>query len=158
ATGELSGDLEVQYWTDADELEQKLFARLEQFIEGAADEKEYEAFNRSLESVDGMPAPDRWQVLSPLRGEGFGTERLNRLIQDRFHGGLLRRRGARPIGAQQIVWRDKVMQTRNQLRKDTNGNETYVANGDVGLVVDTAAKKKIIWVAFTGQDERIAYF
>lgn len=158
ATGGLTGDLEVQYWTDADELEQKLFARLEAFIAVAPGEKEYQAFNRSLTAADNSPAPDRWQVLSPVRGEGFGTERLNRLIQHRFHGGLLRMRGARPLGAQQIVWLDKVMQTRNQRRDDTSGNETYVANGDVGLVIDTAGKKKIIWVSFTGQDEKIGYF
>jgi hypothetical protein len=158
ATGELAGDLEVQYWTDAEELEQKLFARLEDFISAAPDEKEYDAFNRSFTKPDGTALPDRWQVLSPVRGEGFGTERLNRIIQHRFHGGLLRMRGSKPVGAQQIVWLDKVMQTRNQRRDDTNGKETYVANGDVGLVVSAAKRKKNLWVAFTGQEERIGYF
>src|SRR5206468_1784612 len=103
---------------------------------------EHDAFNRSLKNADDSPAPDRWQILSPLRGEGFGTERLNRLIQHRFHGGLLRMRGAKPVGAQQIVWLDKVMQIRNRRRKDAAGNDAYVANGDVGIVVDHWAKKK----------------
>jgi hypothetical protein len=71
ATGQLTGDLEVHYWTDADELEQKLFARLEQFIAPAPGEKEYAAFNRSLQAGDDTPAPDRWQVLSPVRDGGI---------------------------------------------------------------------------------------
>lgn len=158
ANDELAGDLEVHYWTDTDELEQKMLRRLEQYIAAAPGEKEHDAFNRSLKSADSSPAPDRWQILSPIRGEGFGTELLNRLIQQRFHGGLLRMRGAKPVGAQQIVWLDKVMQISNQRRENASGNDAYVANGDVGIVVKHWAKKKVIRVAFTGQTEEIAFF
>lgn len=136
ATGALQRDLEVHFWTTADELQQVLFERLGLHLGVQPSEKEYEAFNRSLKDGSGNAAPDRWQILSPVRGQGFGTEQLNRLIQYRFHGGLLRRRGARPIGGQQIVFLDKVMQVQNRRRRDTAGNEGYVANGDVGLVID----------------------
>lgn len=156
ASGKLAGDLEVHYWTDADELEKKLFGRLEQLIAAVTGEEEHDAFNRSLRSLNGSPEPDRWQILSPVRGEGFGTERLNRLIQNRFHGGLLHMRGAKPVGAQQIVWLDKVMQIRNQRRETTAGHAAIVANGDVGIVV--FHRKKLIRVAFTAQAEEIKYF
>jgi exodeoxyribonuclease V alpha subunit len=156
STGALERDLEVHFWTDAGELEQVLFARLGGFLDAGDGEKEYEAFNRSLRDGD-QPAPDRWQILSPVRGEGVGTEQLNRLIQFRFHGGLLRRRGARPLGAQQIVYLDKIMQIRNARRRDVDGNMCYVANGDVGLVVDTWAKTRTLKVAFAGQEAEIRY-
>jgi ATP-dependent exoDNAse (exonuclease V) alpha subunit len=160
AIGSLERDLEVHFWTDTDELEHELFARLSSLIARAEGEKEHEAFNRSLQSSAGAPKPDSWQVLSPIRGEGFGTEQINRLIQHRFHGGLLRQWRAKPIGDQQIVYLDKIMQIRNQQRKNVAGTECYVANGDVGIVVDTWVKKKpiSIKVAFTGQDEGIKYF
>jgi len=158
ALGQLTGDLEVHFWTDTDELEKRLFARLEQFLEKKPAEKEYEGFNRSLRDEYGAPYPDRWQILSPLRGEGFGTEQLNRMIQHRFHGGLLRMRGSRPMGAQQLVVFDKVMQTRNQTRTDREKNDYYVANGDVGLVVNTSRKYKGLSVSFVGQDVELWYF
>ncbi len=159
ATGELNRDLEVQFWSDSDELATKLLDRLVQFINPRENEKSFDAFNRSLRDDNAQPLPDRWQILSPLRGEGFGTEQLNRLVQDRFHGGLIRRWGAKPIGAQQIVFLDKVMQVRNQRRKDALGNECYVANGDVGLVVDTWVKKSpvSVKVVFAGQLADIKY-
>ena len=151
--------MEVEYWSDADDLEMKLFSRFEKFIDKKAGEKDFEAFNRSLTNTDDKPAPDRWQVLSPERGSGFGTERLNRLIQLRYHGGLLHMRGARPLGAQQIVYLDKVMQIQNQTRKDTDRNEVYVANGDVGLITDTWIRSKpySVTVSFVGQDYPIKY-
>jgi hypothetical protein len=157
ATDDLHGDLEVQFWTSPDELEDRLLARLEEHLDASPDEKEYEAFNRSLQDEGGAPSPDRWQLLSPVRGEGFGTEHLNRVIQSRFRGGLLRRRGARPIGNQQIVWLDKVMQTRNQSRRTTDKTDGYVANGDVGIVVDTWARTKSVTVAFAGIDGQFRY-
>lgn len=159
ATGALERDLEVHYWTDTDELEERLFERFAAFIATKDGEKEYEAFNRSLQDAKGNPAPDQWQILSPVRGEAFGTERINRLVQHRFHGGLLRMRGAKPIGDQQIVYLDKVMQIRNKRRRDGNKNEVYVANGDVGLVVETWTKTRphSVKVAFVGQSEAIRY-
>jgi exodeoxyribonuclease V alpha subunit len=157
ATGALQGDLEVHFWTTADELQQTLFERLGVHLGVQPHEKEYEAFNRSLKDGSGNPAPDRWQILSPVRGQGFGTEQLNRLIQYRFHGGLLRRRGARPIGGQQIVFLDKVMQVQNRRRKDTAGNEGYVANGDVGPVIDHWAEKRTVKVVFAGQEPAFRY-
>lgn len=156
ATGALDRDLEVHFWTDTDELEEQLLTRFERFLDPAEGEKDYEAFNRSLEA-DGKPAPDRWQILSPVRGHGLGTEHINRLIQHRFHGGLLRRRGARPVGDQQIVYLDKVMQIRNRWRKDVAKMDCYIANGDVGIVVDTWAKTRTVTVAFAGQDREVRY-
>jgi exodeoxyribonuclease V alpha subunit len=84
ATGALERDLEVHFWTTADELEKKLFEQLGLLLDVRPHEKEYEAFNRSFLAGTGKPAPDRWQILSPVRGQGFGTEQLNRLIQYQF--------------------------------------------------------------------------
>lgn len=158
ALGDLKGDLEVHFWTDTGELEKKLFASLEKFLEKKTSEKEYEAFNRSLRDESNTPYPDRWQIISPLRGEGFGTEQLNRIIQHRYHGGLLKSWGSRPMGAQNLVVFDKVMQTRNQTRLDREKKQHYLANGDVGLITNTSKKHKGLSVSFVGQDVDLWYY
>lgn len=158
SAGELSGDLKVVFWSTPEQLESLLLQEIGDALEARPGEKDYEAFNRSLEDGGGEPAPDRWQILSPVRGEFFGTEHLNRLIQSRFRGGLLHGRNARPLGSQQIVFLDKVMQYKNRRRRDAEQQDRYVANGDVGIVVKTWPKKRSLAVAFVGQPSTIAYW
>ena len=158
ATGELSGDLKVVFWSTPEELESLVLDEINEALRTRPGEKEYEAFNRSLQDDDGNPAPDQWQILSPVRGEFFGTEHLNRLIQSRFRGGLLHGPRARPLGSQQIVFLDKVMQYRNRRRRDADRQDRYVANGDVGIVVNTWPKKRSLAVAFVGQPATISYW
>lgn len=86
-----------------------------------------------------------WQVLSPTRTRAFGTVELNRILKQRYRAGDLvwahKRWGYRPpkpIGPEQIVLGDKVMQTRNNSRAKaypTGAGLDYTANGEIGVVV-----------------------
>jgi hypothetical protein len=91
-----------------------------------------------------------WQVLSPTRSRVFGTVELNRLIKQRYRAGDLGwaqnrfgHRPPKPIGPEQIVLGDKVMQTRNDGRAKAypdGSGLNYVANGEIGVVVGRASK------------------
>ncbi|MDN7909077.1 AAA family ATPase [Burkholderia cepacia] len=89
-----------------------------------------------------------WQVLSPVRSRVFGTVEINRLLKRAFRLGDLHWalksygfRPPRPIGPEQIVLGDKVMQTRNDSRAKAYPNGAgldYIANGEIGVVVGRA--------------------
>lgn len=93
---------------------------------------------------------EEWQVLTPTRSRVFGTVELNRFIKEKYRARTLewahRRYGHRPpkpIGPEQIVLGDKVMQTRNDSRAKGYPKGVgldYVANGEIGVVVGRAAK------------------
>ena len=87
-----------------------------------------------------------WQILSPTRSREFGTVELNRLIKRTYRRGDLQwasnrwgNRPPKPIGPEQIVYGDKVMQTRNRNKIEAYPREgdplNYVANGEIGVVV-----------------------
>lgn len=88
-----------------------------------------------------------WQILSPFRSRAFGTVEINRHIKrvlrtkdlaDAFRTKYGAWRNPKPIGPEQIVRGDKVMQTRNDSRAKaypTGAGLNYVANGEIGVVV-----------------------
>lgn len=103
-----------------------------------------------------------WQVLSPTRSRVFGTVELNRLIKQTYRTGDLawahRRWGFRPpkpLGPEQIVLGDKVMQTRNNAKAKAfpdGAGLNYIANGEIGVVVSRADKHpKFANVEFSSQ-------
>jgi len=103
-----------------------------------------------------------WQILSPTRSREYGTVELNRLIKRTYRQSDLewaqRRWGFRPpkpIGPEQIVYGDKVMQTRNHRAHayPAAGDPlNYVANGEIGVVVSRAATNpKFANVEFSSQ-------
>ncbi|MFG2841468.1 AAA family ATPase [Streptomyces zaomyceticus] len=91
---------------------------------------------------------DRWQALSPTRGRTHGTVELNRHLKQTFRRKALAdalrvskfRRVPRPLGPEQIVLGDKVVNTRNQHLPAYNAStrrpepRSYVANGELGVV------------------------
>jgi hypothetical protein len=90
-----------------------------------------------------------WQILSPTRSRVFGTVELNRLLKQKYRAGGLdwarRRYGhrpPRPLGPEQIVLGDKVMQTRNNSRATAypdGAGLNYIANGEIGVVIGRAS-------------------
>jgi hypothetical protein len=97
---------------------------------------------------------ERWQILSPFRSRAFGTVEINRHVKrslrtrdlnDAFknrHGAW---RNPKPIGPEQIVRGDKVMQTRNDSRAKAHpagSGLDYVANGEIGVVVGRWGNKR----------------
>lgn len=153
AREDVGGDLEVRYWRDGSQLHEQLGASMRRHLKLTDDSKSYVSFNSSI-GVSEDPKKhnpllaERWQILSPVRSHEFGTTEINRKIQARFRGGMLNyskgRMGLKPFGEQEIVWTDKVIQTMNCRKpsypKDESGMN-YVANGEIGLVVQTSKGK-----------------
>ncbi|MET9615414.1 AAA family ATPase [Kitasatospora indigofera] len=92
---------------------------------------------------------DTWQVLSPVRGRSHGTVGLNRHLKDLYRQhdlALATVRGNRwvpkPLGPEQIVHGDKVVNTTNRTLNAYNNTapsqerraRRYVANGELGVV------------------------
>lgn len=113
---------------------------------GSTFSKGYDYFNRSRPSGYGAAANiEDWQILSPLRGMPFGVGDINRQIHERFRVGFLElatkqryRKVPRPVGAEQIVYGDKVINLKNQQRNKVYpkaGAMHYIANGEIGVVV-----------------------
>jgi exodeoxyribonuclease V alpha subunit len=149
AREDVGGDLEVRYWLDGSQLEDQLAASMKKHLKLTDGSKAYIPFNASLglaeDSNNNNPLlAERWQILSPVRNHQFGTTEINRRIQAKYRGGMLqhtKRRGIKPFGEQEIVWTDKVMQAIN-CRKTSypkaQDGLSYVANGEIGLVVQTS--------------------
>ncbi len=167
ARGESGGDLEVHFWRDHAELQQNLHDRMVANLALDDGEAAYKAFNRTLGITDkDWQQAERWQILSPTRGQPSGTTELNRVIQRKYKGGLIataQRKKPRPFGEQEIVWTDKVIQVFNRSMRawprDTGLD--YVANGEIGIVTGTTAGEKGEWldVAFSTQaDVTYRYF
>ena len=108
-------------------------------------------FNASLGLAEDAKKNDpvqaeRWQILSPVRSHEYGTTEINRKIQAKYRGGMLNHakgRGVKPFGEQEIVWTDKVMQAINCRKTSYPKGEglDYVANGEIGIVVQTSEGK-----------------
>lgn len=152
-------------------------------LKGASDEELAAAFARSYGgrvSAKGnvyFPAgaggsADKWQILSPVRGRGWGTIEINRALKDAFGVRALEqavgpnRWNAKPIGPERIVVGDKVINIRNHLftssRVYPQDAERFVANGELGVVVGQTRSKWVTWapnkteVEFSGR-EKVKY-
>lgn len=145
-------DLDVEFWQDESDLWSILQSRIQE-LTGAAP-GEGRTFDASFKDADGSSAPERWQILSPVRRRPYGTDELNRKIQLGYRVGLLEMskkkqklgKGkdplARPAGDQQIVVFDKVIQIKNEQRwswsdVEKKAGKRFVANGEVGVVAWT---------------------
>ncbi|MGK3998919.1 AAA family ATPase [Sorangium sp. So ce1024] len=141
---EAVGDLECHFWKDPADLMSKLRGRLSSLLKIATND--YESFNRSLGiagKASNYTQSEAWQILCPTRTDLHGTEELNRVIQAEYRGGILTmsrtrsRQFPRPFGDREIVWCDKVIQTRNRPGKawpQSNSALNYIANGEIGMV------------------------
>ncbi len=93
-----------------------------------------------------------WQILSPVRSSAHGVPDLNRLIHKRFRQRMIdaaRKRGRqrkypKPMGAEEIVYGDKVINLVNtDPRLPWHGHRrvyppkegAYIANGEIGMAV-----------------------
>jgi len=123
-----------------------------------ATDEDFEGFNASLGvCTKEWQKAERWQLLTPLRSGGFGTNDLNRGIQETFKRGLIaqaKRSKPRPFGEEQIVWTDKVIQVANRRKRTSAGDGLdYVANGEIGIVASTESSPRgdSLEVAFATQ-------
>ncbi|MDR0926655.1 MAG: ATP-dependent RecD-like DNA helicase [Ignavibacteria bacterium] len=127
-------DLRIVTWQNTDELEEKLTDAIEKDLE-----------------EDTASDMMQHQIISPYRGELFGTDNLNVVIQNSRNGGNKKKH--RSVAG--ITVADKIIQFTN--RAKTNAYDSYdtaqncssrtdVYNGELGLV--TRIDKKKITVRF----------
>jgi hypothetical protein len=114
---------------------------------------DYDALNKSFGfAAGGGHEPERaeaWQILSPTRGQAYGTDAANRRMQLAFRQKLLEssrtgRYGPKPFGDQEVVYTDKVINVANHKQPawPHDGNAAdYIANGEIGYVVSTRKVK-----------------
>lgn len=103
-------------------------------------------------------AAERWQILSPVRSAAHGVPDLNRLIHKQFRQGMMdasraegrKRRFPKPMGPEEIVYGDKVINLVNtdpglwwnKHRKVYPAKDgAYIANGEIGMAVGFFRRK-----------------
>ena len=168
-----SETVEFVRWETADELETLLpetFARTLNFNDEL---EEWQSFALSLGGVlDGNgsawfnnqygdragagKAAEAWQILSPVRQQPWGVEALNASIHSRYKGHQIeqaRKTGGyrsipKPAGDFQIIYGDKVINNRNGFipaYRTFPKQKSYLANGEIGMVVGHRRTKKKSW-------------
>jgi len=176
-----SAHVRFEAWTAPHELQDKIIQVLAEELEFASDD-DIRGFELSLGATEGNhgyryfnvgrnaglgaeSAVERWQILSPVRRMSYGVAEINRLIHRHFRSDMLRFAREkyyvpRPMGEEEIVYGDKVINVVNHRRKTvwpSEGANAYIANGEIGIAVGQFKTKKIkgrpwaLKVAFSSQ-------
>ncbi|PKO71207.1 MAG: RNA helicase [Betaproteobacteria bacterium HGW-Betaproteobacteria-14] len=99
-----------------------------------------------------------WQILSPVRSAAHGVPDLNRLIHKQFRQPMLdasrkegwQRKFPKPMGSEEIVYGDKVLNLVNtnpalpwnrHRKVYPKKDDAYIANGEIGMAVGFFRKK-----------------
>ena len=161
---DVSKNIDFKEWNTPDELQKKLMDTIvEELGLDAPDDiagfdkmlggKEFNGnmyFNRGA-----AKSMENWQILSPVRKKPHGVSLINRLIHDRFRAGMLEfarrepkwaKKISAPMGPEQIVYGDKVINIRNHRRNKVYPSEdaiAYLANGEIGIAVGQFKTKKM---------------
>lgn len=161
--------LKLRSWYQVGELHQILLEELKEELH-LESQDDHIGFDLSLGAIkDGnftyfnigaAEKIENWQILSPQRGYGYGTKEINRFIQKTFKQGVIdkalnlerkKRLTAKPMGIDNIVYGDKVINVRNKrwdkpwnrLYPESKSNVSlrYIANGEIGVHTGPFTKK-----------------
>lgn len=161
--GEKFNDLEIVFWKTPDELRAQLLQGFQKHL-GLKNGSDVGGFDASLGldergwvPFDAPEGSERWQILSPVRMHPHGVHDVNRWVQRHFRAKELEA-GTRPwglaLGDENIVRKDKVIQTSNQHRSAYDGKASekhYIANGEVGLAAtDTNGWMNVVFAGRPG--------
>lgn len=156
--GDVDKDLRVLYWHDSDELERLLLetavadaeADTGRELDPAKPSELWSGVWRLDAKGDSERRPENQQVLSPYRGEPYGVERLNEVLQREINGHNADQAGT--VGG--ITRDDKVIQIRNSSSHnpvwafDENTRkprEVEVFNGELGFAKRDSRDGKTSW-------------
>ena len=145
--GEVDADLRVVYWDEPTTLPDTLIQAIEREMvdhTGATldPQKPYELWRTAFDWK-----PEKYQVLTPHRGELHGVEALNQAVQDRVAAGVMNRNGL----LDGITLYDKVIQYRNRPQSNPiwaynfnakRAENVEVFNGEIGFVQKHSFDKK----------------
>jgi exodeoxyribonuclease V alpha subunit len=140
--GDIDKDLRILFWKDPDELAQKLTDTIVTDMErdtGKAfnADRPFELWQTAFRS-NGEMRPEYLQVISPYRGDQFGVEHINKVLQKHARGRLLERGNLAGIALF-----DKVIQVINRSRSSSiscynlqsrKSERVEVYNGELGFV------------------------
>lgn len=155
-----SGNIRLVQWQSASDFEEALDRVLveELKLNSLQDSK---TFNCSLGSSDGLyfnnsrdaqhfntdASVDKiedWQILSPVKEQVHGSRSLNRHLHEMFRKQTITSASSpfqkhipRPIGLEDIVYGDKVINVKNHSRRcfpSDSGAMSELANGEIGVV------------------------
>jgi len=147
-------------WSDPEDLEKKLVQALVEEVQDIDHDSDQIGFGISIggseykgnvyfrnqykDNAGAAVKAEDWQILSPIHGYRYGVESLNRFIQRRFRATArdfatsIYRKTPRPMGSQEIVYGDKVINLQNHHKNKvfpSDGALKYVANGEIGIAV-----------------------
>lgn len=137
--GDIDADLRVDYWDEPTTLHDMLIQAIErEMLDHTGTtldpQKPYELWHRAFDWM-----PEKYQVLTPHRGELHGVEALNEAVRSRVASGVINRYGL----LDGIALYDKVIQYRNRPQSNPiwayNFNErrperVEIFNGEIGFV------------------------
>jgi hypothetical protein len=142
--GDIDRDLRIVYWNGPDDLARLLTETLVGDI--VADtgtqfdpDKPYLLWHAAFAGPAGGSDPQALQVISPYRGEQFGTDNLNLILQEFAQGKAL----GKSSHLDAFMLFDKVIQYRNRPKSNRiwaynmrtrSGEQTEVYNGELGFV------------------------
>jgi ATP-dependent exoDNAse (exonuclease V) alpha subunit len=174
--GDNSKRVSFKAWETPEQFQNQLSRAIVEELK-LKNEEDYERFDASLGAtfVNGHSyynqkaafAVENWQILSPVRKHSHGVSSINRWIHQRYRSKMVEfaqrerhRLIPKPMGSEQIVYGDKVINNTNHFRKKVypeEGAAFYIANGEIGMVVGQFRTKnmhKTPWalkVAFSSQ-------
>jgi exodeoxyribonuclease V alpha subunit len=171
-SGDVDTDLRVTYWNTPEALAKLIETQMVSDIEADSkltfdSEKPYEAWGKACEDKKGVKRPEYLQVISPYRGELFGTDHLNTVIQKLLQPYARKTPGQSVRALDGIMLSDKVIQIRNRTKSDpiwaynfdTRQNEAIqVFNGELGFVrPHPFDKDKLSWAGFRLERFNVAF-
>jgi len=141
-SGVIDSDLDVYFWKDQSELELMVENTINKDMEKLTSitckqGKEWSLWKKAITNEKGKLQPEIIQVISPYRGEIYGTDEINRYMQAIYN----RRYYKQNIDG--IALYDKVIQLRNRPQSDlayaynitTRKTERHdICNGEIGMV------------------------
>lgn len=142
--GEIDKDLRVVYWNNPDDLVDKLITAIISDMEKdtgqAYDEKRpYYLWTAAFKGKNDKWQPEYQQIISPYRGEQFGTDHLNKILQKHANGNMLDRVGH----MSGVTLFDKVIQIVNRPKSNPvwayctssrRSEKIEIFNGEIGFV------------------------
>jgi ATP-dependent exoDNAse (exonuclease V) alpha subunit len=152
------GTIRIREWTTPSDLHALMQAELADELDEMSDVDDAVGFQQSYGGNlheghvyfrrGAAKSAERWQILSPIRGEGGGVNELNRMLHRKYRASHLelaaeptpwKRRIPAAAGPQEVIYGDKVINVRNKTRRHyfpkNDDVIEYVANGEIGVVV-----------------------
>lgn len=157
--GDIDKDMSVYFWNDKSELDALLKSVMIKdmekmtgidYVEG----DENKLWSTAISDSNKKPQPEKIQIISPYRGEFYGTDEINRFMQSTFNGYWSNRYSIDGIGCY-----DKVIQYKNRPKSDLayaynllnkRVERVDIYNGEIGTVSihgfdREAYKNKKLW-------------